>query len=127
MLEYSFYSDNVYQFVVTNLKTPHSQKDPKIRNTIIEIVKNFFTLNNNPIVYYCDTSDNRQRQRDRLFKRWIESAQEIDGILTLEGKIRDEEGKENYITLISRGDNPNFEAIVSEFKNLIVTFKDKPQ
>lgn len=126
MLDYSLESDFVYQFVITNFKHPHSQKDSNVRVTIIELLRNFFELNNNTIIYFCDTSDNRQMQRDRLFKRWIDSAEHTEGMLTVDGKIKDENGNENFVTLLSRSDNPNFMAVVEEFKDLLNTLKNKP-
>lgn len=126
MIDYNLQSDKVYQFIITNSKQPHSSKDYKVRDAIIAIVKNFFTLNNNTILYFCDTSDNRQYQRDRLFKRWIEAAGGEDGMITISSSIKDIDGTENYITLLSRSDNPNLEAVVSEFKKLMQDLKNKP-
>lgn len=48
------------------------RNDLKISKTIIQIVKDFFDENpNSVVVYICDSQDNRQHNRNRLFNRWF--------------------------------------------------------
>ena len=41
---------------------------PKVRETILAIVEEFFAKNNAAFLYICDTSGGMQKMRNRLFK-----------------------------------------------------------
>ena len=43
---------------------------PKVRETILAIVEEFFAKNNAAFLYICDTSGGLQKMRNRLFKYW---------------------------------------------------------
>jgi hypothetical protein len=48
------------------------RNDLKISKTIVQIVKDFFDeYPNSVVVYICDSQDNRQHYRNRLFNRWF--------------------------------------------------------
>lgn len=61
IFEFSFDSDNYTKF------------DYKVANTLISIVKIFFTNNQNILYFICDSSDNRHHGRSRLFKQWFKN------------------------------------------------------
>lgn len=58
----------VYQFGISNPKGVKSPRDPKVRETILAIVEEFFAKNNAAFLYICDTSGGMQKMRNRLFK-----------------------------------------------------------
>ncbi|MCD8386117.1 MAG: DUF6169 family protein [Bacteroidales bacterium] len=126
MPEDNIKSDEAYQFLLVNLKHKPSPKDPKVRNTVFEILKNFFDLNNHTVLYICDTGDNRQFQRNRLFANWFYSSEYGKKLTMLQSQIQDEYGVENYVTLLSRNDNPNLTSVINEFMDLVRLLEDKP-
>ena len=51
----------VYQFGISNPKGVKSPRDPKVRETILAIVEEFFAKNNAAFLYICDTSGGMQK------------------------------------------------------------------
>ena len=49
-----------------------------------------------------------------------------DDFVIMTADVTDEEGVTNYAAIIVPLETPNFEQIVSEFKNTITLFKNKP-
>ncbi len=45
--------------------------DSRVRNTIVDIMRQFVESNDCALYFVCDTSDGRQRNRFRLFSRWF--------------------------------------------------------
>lgn len=122
-----FSSDDTYEFAIHLDSGKPLSRDPKIREEILGIAEHYFKHNKNSVLYFCDTSDNRQAKRDRLFQRWLELAARKSDILSMRGVITEDDGVDNYVTLVSRVDNPNFDSVMSEFKQLVVLLKDKPE
>ena len=60
-----------YQFSIINGNNKKSPRDPKVRETIIAIVENFFMENQEVMLYICETGDGKQSMRNRLFEYWI--------------------------------------------------------
>ena len=63
-----------YQFCIHNDNHIHGSYDNKISTTIIAIIEEFFLQNLNVLLYICDTSDNREEVRNRLFIRWFKES-----------------------------------------------------
>lgn len=63
----------VYQFGISNPKGVKSPRDPKVRETILAIVEEFFAKNNAAFLYICDTSGGMQKMRNRLFNTGLAS------------------------------------------------------
>ncbi|MCC8072094.1 MAG: DUF6169 family protein [Bacteroidales bacterium] len=126
MPDESLISDDTYQFIISNVSNKPSPKDKKLRDTILEILFEFFRLNNHTVLYFCDTGDGKQALRDRLFRGWAEKAMQKGGFAFISSIVYDEEGNQNFVALISRPDNPNLGAIVQEFNEYISSI-NKPQ
>lgn len=58
----------VYQFGISNPKRVRSPRDPKVRETVLAIVEEFFVKNKAAFLYVCETGDGLQRMRNRLFR-----------------------------------------------------------
>jgi hypothetical protein len=69
--DYMLMEEGAYQLFIMNEQGKSSPNDPKVKETVVTIIKEF--LNSEPavVIYICDTSDNRQNIRDRLFTRWL--------------------------------------------------------
>ena len=53
--------------------------DPRVKDTIVSVLRDFFDVENHVLGYTCDVTDGREMARKRLFDRWFE--QENDGSL----------------------------------------------
>ncbi len=115
-----------YWFNLTNHSQKSSPRDTKIRTTIILIIEEFFRSNPDILLYFCDTADNQQAQRSRLFLYWFNVYGQQKEYYTRTEMIRDEE-EENYIAIIVKKSHPNYEAIIELFNKQIEMFKiNKP-
>jgi hypothetical protein len=115
-----------YEFVIVNANNRKSPSDKKLKDTVIAILREFFTVNNSTILYICETGDKKQSMRARLFDYWFSSAHISEQITHLSTTIIDTEGVQNYAAIFLRNDNPNFKNIVAEFTDTIETFSNKP-
>ena len=115
-----------YQFALTNYEGIKSPRDPKVRDTVMCIVDEFFRKNQAALLYICETGDGMQKMRSRLFSFWFSVYAEHDIFLFLPQIVYDEEENENYAALIIRRDNPRFNDLVSEFTNTITLLNGKP-
>jgi hypothetical protein len=95
--------------------------DPKVRETVFQILKNFLSRTQEAVVYICDDGDGLNEHRNRLFTSWFLQA---DQLLEEKFIVRPVEYKtENilmYGGIILRSDNPlreqYFEAIERHMK-----------
>lgn len=117
----------VYQFGISNPKRVKSPRDPKVRETILAIVEEFFAKNQAAFLYICDTSGGMQKMRNRLFQYWFGIYGEREEYVFLPQTITDEEGNDNYAALIIRKDNPQFTNLVSEFMATVNLLNAKPE
>lgn len=116
-----------YQFYITNVNNRKSLSDPKLRETIIAVISDFFESSNTAMLYICDTGDGRQEMRSRLFKHWIVDCPLYDNMATLSGSVIDEDGVKNFATIVVRNDHPKLDDILKEFKIAIQTLNNKPE
>ena len=119
-------SGESYQFNITNVNKKKSPSDIKVRDTVITIIDDFFEQNQASLLYICETGDNKQSMRNRLFESWFAYANIDNRYTIMAANINDEEGIDNYAALIVRKDNPNFINIVSEFNQTVNLFRIKP-
>lgn len=115
-----------YDFVIINANNKKSPLDPKLRDTIIAIVADFFKYNETAMLYICETSDHKQSMRSRLFTFWASKFPGHDQYATASGNVTDEEGNENFATLIIPYGHPKAEEAIKEFYEAINALKDKP-
>lgn len=120
-------SGESYQFALTNYEGKKSPRDPKVRDTILAIVEEFFKKNEAALLYICETGDGMQKMRNRLFQFWFGIYGENEEYLFLPQIVYDEEDNENYAALIIRRDNPKFNDLVTEFTNTVILLNSKPE
>lgn len=116
----------VYQFGISNPKGGKSPRDPKVRDTVIAIVEEFFAKNEAAILYICETGDGLQKMRNRLFHFWFGIYGDKEDYVFLPQTIEDEEGNDNYAALIIKKDNPHFTDLVAEFLETVHLLNTKP-
>jgi hypothetical protein len=116
-----------YQFSIININNKRSPSDPKVRDTIIAIIENFFHENQEVMLYICETGDGRQSMRRRLFVYWFNHYKKDWKISFFSSAVRDENGILNYASIILRNDNPLYRKIVREFTDTITLLNDKPE
>lgn len=119
-------SKESYQLIIANLNNRKSMRDKKVRNTIIAIIDEFFNCNNSTLLYICETGDNRQGLRSRLFEYWFSTYNQKALFTTLSSSVVDDEGIINYASIILRNDNPFLTEIISEFSESIQALNKKP-
>lgn len=110
-----------YQFSIDNIGKSHGSYDGKIKSTIIAIIEDFFVENQDVLLYICDTSDNREAARNRLFLRWFE--QYSPGkftICTANSKVED---TDFYMAIIIANDNPQKDSITLDFETTAKALK----
>lgn len=60
----------VYNFVFAKSISGRFGMDPKIRNTIVNVISDFWEDYDEVILFVCDSSDGRSESRMRLFHYW---------------------------------------------------------
>ncbi len=124
MLEYSFVPSGAYQFCINVEGDGRSPGDKKLRQTIFTIIEEFFTVNGSDVMLYlCETGDEKEGLRNRLFIHWFNIYEHRDRyiIRTAEGML---DGVQNFTALFSRKDNPRLEELLSEFEETIAIVFD---
>lgn len=79
------------------------------------------------LLYICETGDDMQKMRSRLFQYWFSIYNEREEYLFPPQIVYEEEENENYAALIIRKDNPCFVELVSEFTDTINLLNGKPE
>lgn len=115
-----------FQLIIGNVENKKSPRDPKVRDTILFIVEEFFLKNQAALLYICETGDGKQLARGRLFAYWFESSHQRRLFTMMTSIVIDEDGIENTATLIIRNDNPNSHLLVAEFSQTIRFLSEKP-
>ena len=118
---------DAYEFIISNVNNRKSPRDLKLRQTILSLLYEFFCQPEAVLIYLCETGDDKQSQRSRLFESWFRSSPRQTDFEYLSANIRDEENIMNYVALITRTDNPNLGLIKVEFDEAVKLFTGKPQ
>ena len=116
-----------YEFMITNPSHRKSPRDPKLRQTILTLIYEFFRWKEAVMFYICETGDNRQEHRSRLFESWFRSSGYRTSFALFTAEIPDENGIQNYVAVILRPDHPRFAFIAQLFSDTIELFRDKPE
>ncbi len=125
-IEQTIWDDGAYEFSIINQNQKSSPNDQKVRDTIFIIIEEFFASNPDILLYQCETGDNRQSMRDRLFLRWFKEYEHSDKYYIKVSTIT-AEGVTNYTAMIVQKDNPQLEAIIKDFDDFVGFFQNKPQ
>ena len=102
-----------------------SPSDEKVKRTIISIIEEFFRNNADILLYICETGDNKQAMRNRLFVRWFNEYDFQQSYVLRTAMIKD--GKvENFAAIIVQRSHPDLKSILQTFDETIAYFKSKP-
>lgn len=119
-------SYDTYQFYIINVNHQRSPRDRKLKDTIMAIVCDFFVSGDSAMLYLCDTGDERQSMRNRLFEYWARTSCIQYDISIMSACLTDSEGVRNYASLLLRTDNPYYSEIIAEFTQTVKLLDDKP-
>ena len=119
--ENSFAPIPAYWFDLINRSRMPSPNDPKVRETVIRIIIEFFRVNPDIMLYMCDNANDQQSQRNRLFLRWFRGAEQSKQFYIKTAIVNDEE-IENFIAIVVPRQHPYLEDIIARFDNEIEMF-----
>ena len=108
---------DAYEFAISNTNNRKSPRDYKLRQTILSLIYEFFRQRNAVMLYLCETGDNRQKYRSRLFESWFRSSGYQKTFVLMTTELPDEYGIWNYVALILRPDHPQFVSIAQQFSD----------
>lgn len=112
-----------YWFRITNRSGKKSPNDKKIQQTVIIVIEEFFRKNPDILLYMCDTPNEQQAQRDRLFLRWFNAYEQKKKYVIKTAVVYDE-GIPNYVSLIVPIEHPLLEDIQATFESEIIMFQN---
>ena len=93
---------------------------------MILIIEELFRSNPDILLYMCDSADNQQAQRSRLFLHWFNAYGQQADYYTRTEMVKDGD-EENYIALIVKRDHPDLQMIIDVFNKQIAMFRaNKP-
>ena len=116
---------DTYQFIIRKIDERHTSYDPKVKDTILAIVNEFFRANKFILLYICDTADGKEGGRNRLFLHWFQKYADEGRftIKTAEARIEDEV---IYTAIIVENTNPLYDKIIVDFEMTAETLTSKP-
>lgn len=115
-----------YQLIIRKIEEERSHHDPKVEETILAIVNEFFQSNLKILLYLCDTSDGREESRNRLFLSWFEKHAEKQRFTICKAHT-EIEGEGIFLCIVIDNRHPDLNAITEDFeeKATLLT-QDKP-
>lgn len=115
-----------YWFNLSNRSGKPSPNDTNIKLTVICILEEFFRSNPDILLYMCDSANDQQAMRSRLFLRWFNAYGAQKEYYTRSEVVMDE-GEENYIAIIVKRSHPQLQTIIDLFDEQITIFRsNKP-
>ena len=112
-----------YWFGIVNRSHLPSPNDPKVRATIICIIEEFFHKNPDILLYMCDSADDQQAMRNRLFIRWF-NGYDQQKLYAIETAMILDENIETYVAIIIQRSNPHLDSILEQFHKQIEMFQE---
>ena len=120
------WKEGAYEFGIFNENQKISPNDPKVKGTVEAIIEEFFLTNPNILLYQCETGDNRQAMRARLFAKWFNEYENKSRFFIKVSVLHDDD-IDNYIALIVQKSNPELNNILQTFNDFISYFSHKPE
>ena len=117
-----FNGQPAYWFDLTNRSGKASPNDPKVRETVIRIIIEFFRANPDILLYMCDNANDQQAMRNRLFLRWF-AGEEQSKYYMIRTAVVEDEGIENFIAIIVPRSHPYLDDIIEHFDSEITMFR----
>lgn len=121
----TIWEDGAYEFSIINENSLNSPNDKDVQRTVVAIIEEFFRNNPDILLYQCETGDNKQSARERLFFKWFSDYASDKYSIRVTKIVA--EGVANYAAVIVQRDNPQIERIFNDFDNFTSFFTDKPQ
>ena len=112
-----------YWFGIINRSHLPSPNDPKVRATIICVIEEFFRQNPHILLYMCDSADEQQSMRNRLFLRWFNGYEQRQKYCIETAVILDE-GMETYVAILVQRSNPKLDDILQMFDAQVKLFRE---
>lgn len=113
-----------YQFSIRRITDDYKGYDPKVKDTILAILEEFFNKNQYILLYICDDTDGREAVRNRLFVRWFEEY-DNNKRFTIKTANAIVEGKGFYTAIIVENNHPQLHDITQEFDDVASTLTAK--
>ena len=122
-MEDSAFGVTAYWFNLTNNTLQNSPNDEKVQKTIVCIIEEFFRTNPDILLYMCDTADNQQAVRARLFLHWFNKYGKSEDYVIKTAVVHSSE-ETNYVALILQRCHPSFFEIMQLFEQEIEIFQN---
>jgi hypothetical protein len=108
---------NVYAFnIEAETATPHPI-DNGIAATIVSILKVFFLNEDRAIILVCDTTDGKEKKREKLFSKWF--IRHNDGSLIKYDASIKTENYLLYVSMLLKVSNPQREMLLTTFSEIV--------
>lgn len=109
-----FLNEGAYHFFIERAHDDNTSTDPHVFEVVSLIIEEFFKNNTNVMLYICDPSDNRQKARSRLYRRWYETYEHRESYTLADAAI--DMGKTTvYAGMLVRKDHPAYAPILDAF------------
>jgi len=112
--------DDIFLFGFSLLNGIDEQRvfDENIAKTICSILMEFFSNHENVIIFICDSTDKRERQRNIIFNKWFHHF-DIDSLFEKIDKVLEYDTLNRYyLSLLYRKDNPKKELYLKAFLSM---------
>jgi hypothetical protein len=117
--KYPVFADDTFEFVISLTNGPADSlplSDPLIEPTIVKIFQDFFARRGVVVVYICDSSDNRQAVRHRMFNRWFDRYKHL-GFVKFDAQLLDPSST-IYTSVMVHRSYPHRAAVFEAFLDL---------
>ena len=108
---------NVYTFNIEPETNQTHSIDPRIAQTVVYILRQFFKSKENAMIMVCDNLDGKEKKREILFQRWFKRYN--DGSIIKFDASAETNDYTLYVSIYLRKDNPNTTELIQSFYELI--------
>lgn len=108
---------HVYTFNIEPESNVVHSIDNRIAQTVVEILKRFFAVQEHAMIMVCDNMDGKEEKRERLFSRWF--VHHNDGSIMKFDASTSDDDYILYVSIYLRKDNPQFQELVAAFYDLV--------
>ncbi len=117
--QYPDFCDDIFEFAIRIVNPPARLPlaDRFVEPTVVAIFRDFFARHGMVAIYVCDSSDNRQAVRARLFDRWFQNNRSF-GFIKVDTSLNDPVGL-IYLSMIVHSSYRHSVAVAAAFVKLI--------
>lgn len=111
------YDMEVYDFVFFSHDETDTRKakDNRVSATVIQIMRDFFDSSSRVLLYVCDNSDGRSRERQTLFKHWHKNISDVVNRNEVELDLDTPDGiNKLYGGILTRKDFQHMDILINE-------------